>query len=183
MLLWFAGTLLVQRWVELIIAQKNAAWMFQQGGYERGREHYKYIVFLHGFFFISLIAEGSRSTPPSWWFFPAAAFMLAQILRYWSISSLGRFWNTRIIILPNAPVVTRGPYRFLRHPNYLVVITELLAIPLIFGAYGTAVTVSLVNLLLLRIRIQTEEKSLTDGTDYAIAMNDVPRLIPAGEGD
>ncbi len=155
------GAVVLQRLLELGIARRNARYIRSLGGYEVGAGHYKYIVCLHALFFISLIIE-SRN-PPAWWWLPFSLFLAAQFVRYWCISSLGRHWNTRIFVLPGAPLVARGPYRYLRHPNYWVVVLELATLPLTFSAYRTAVFFSLMNLWLLwRIRIPLEEQALYD---------------------
>lgn len=171
MLLFFgfvmAGVVL-QRLVELLIAMRNARYIRSKGGYEVGASHYKYIVLLHFLFFLSLLFEvvgkGSAMVLPSWWVIPFSLFLIAQGLRYWCIRSLGKRWNTRIFILPGEAPIKQGPYRFIRHPNYLVVSLELLLLPLTFSAVATALAFSLLNAwLLLRIRIPMEETSIYDG--------------------
>ncbi|HET6346370.1 MAG TPA: isoprenylcysteine carboxylmethyltransferase family protein, partial [Myxococcota bacterium] len=97
-----------------------------------------------------------------------AAALAAQGLRYWAIGSLGRRWNVRVIVLPNVPAVTRGPYRFLRHPNYVAVVLEGMAVPLIHGAWWTAVAFTLANALLLRVRIRCEEDALARFGAYGV---------------
>lgn len=159
----FFAVLIVQRLLELRVANRNAAWMQAQGGYEVGKSHYKYIVFIHVGFLLSLLFEvtvgGARV--PAWWPLPMLILLAAQVLRYWCIMSLGRFWNTRIYILPGSTLLRTGPYRWLPHPNYLIVITEILVIPLIFGAYWTAAIWSVINLaFLLMVRIPIEEQAL-----------------------
>jgi len=159
------GVVLLQRMGELVLANRNARLIRSLGGYEIGSSHYKYIVLLHLFFFLCLIWEVVRghhvSLLPDWWIFPFSLFVLAQILRYWCIVSLGRHWNTRILILPGSKPVRRGPYRFFRHPNYLVVGIELLALPLTFQAYATAILFTLFNAwLLLKVRIPIEQQAV-----------------------
>lgn len=164
----FLAVIVGQRLVELGIARSNASYIRSLGGYEVGREHYKYIVALHSLFFVTMIVEviGFDRSPPDWWPVPVIGFALAQVLRYWSISSLGRFWNTRILVLPRAQMVSHGPYKYFRHPNYLVVMVELLTIPLIFGAFVTAIVFSVANLLLLSVRIRIEERALREVSEY-----------------
>jgi methyltransferase len=181
--MWFSilYTLLVlQRIVELRIAKKNERWMKDKGAYEVGRSHYKYIVALHVLFFISLFIEVQigRRDLASWWFIPFVFFIMAQCLRVWSILSLGRFWNTRILILPGTNVVTKGPYRFMRHPNYFIVITEILVVPLIFQAYFTAILFTLLNAMLLSVRIPIEERALMEATNYRDIFIEKSRFIP-----
>ncbi|MDF2679840.1 MAG: hypothetical protein K0R47_1030 [Brevibacillus sp.] len=158
------GILLLQRVGELFLAARNARIIRSMGGHEIGAEHYLYIVALHTLFFASLILEVTMSPPfslPPWWLLSFGFFLVAQILRYWCIRSLGVRWNTRILILPDSPPMIRGPYRFIRHPNYLVVAIELFALPMTFGASLTAFSFTLLNgWLLLRIRIPMEEKAV-----------------------
>ncbi|MED4780621.1 isoprenylcysteine carboxyl methyltransferase family protein [Brevibacillus choshinensis] len=155
------GILLLQRVGELFLAARNARIIRSLGGYEIGAGHYLYIVALHTLFFISLILEAQPSSLPRWWLLSFAFFLAAQILRYWCIWSLGNRWNTRIMILPDSLPIIRGPYRFIRHPNYLVVAIELFALPMTFGASLTAFSFTLLNAwLLLRIRIPMEESAV-----------------------
>jgi methyltransferase len=172
--------LVVQRVVELWIARKNERLMKDKGAYEVGRSHYKYIVALHVLFFVSLFIEVHtvQRDVASWWFIPFASFIVAQCLRVWSIISLGYFWNTRIIILPGVNVVAKGPYRFMRHPNYVIVITEILVIPLIFQAYLTAILFTLLNAIVLSIRIPIEERALMEVTNYRDIFTEKSRFIP-----
>ncbi|WP_179295565.1 isoprenylcysteine carboxyl methyltransferase family protein [Bacillus sp. FJAT-45350] len=162
------GIVILQRLVELMIANRNADWIKAKGGYEVGEKHYKYIVFVHIGFFLSLLYEvvNFEKTILSWWWIPFLFFILAQIGRVWSLSSLGPFWNTRIMVLPGANVVAKGPYRFMRHPNYVIVATEIITLPIIFQAYWTAIIFTLLNLVVMSIRIPEEEKALMNVTDY-----------------
>src|SRR5690606_7543734 len=135
---------ILQRIIELCIARRNEKWMKRQGAFEAGASHYPYMVAMHVFFFIVLISEVlfyHRQLSNAWpiWL---AIFLAAQLLRVWCLASLGKFWNTKIIVLPNARVVRKGPYRWLRHPNYVIVATELLVLPLLFNAFITAVVFS-----------------------------------------
>ncbi|KIL80252.1 isoprenylcysteine carboxyl methyltransferase family protein [Bacillus badius] len=153
----------LQRLLEVIYARSNEKRMRAQGAIEFGAEHYKWIVLLHVLFFVSLLAEVfyiGMDLAPGWqWFF--AGFLIAQLLRVWSLASLGPFWNTKILVLPGASKVKRGPYRWIPHPNYVVVAMEIASLPLIFGAWRTALIFSVANaLLLLFIRIPAEEKAL-----------------------
>ena len=157
--------LIMQRLGELVLAKRNERWLRAQGAVEVGADHYPMIVALHTLWLAGTIAEIiflSRQLSPFW--LPLLAlFLIAQALRYWTIRTLGRRWTTRIIVLPGEPLVTSGPFRFLRHPNYLAVIVEILIFPMIFSAYVTAITASIINALLLRIRIRAEERGLGDG--------------------
>jgi methyltransferase len=158
----------MQRLVELVVANRNEKWMRGRGAYEVGAGHYPLIVSLHIGFFISLAFEVillERSVS-EWWPVWMSLFLLAQAGRTWSLASLGRFWNTKIIILPGANVVKRGPYRWIKHPNYTIVAAEILVLPLLFQAYYTAVIFSVLNMMVLSIRIKIEEKALIEATDY-----------------
>jgi methyltransferase len=151
--------LIVQRIWELRIARRNTSTLLAEGGVERGAEHYPYIVALHVIWFAAMILEIvilSRQINP-FWYALLAIVLVAQWLRIWAIRSLGKYWTTRVIMLPNHPRVTTGPYRYLRHPNYVAVIIELFVFPIIFSSYLTAITASLINAWLLRKRIQAED--------------------------
>lgn len=173
--------LIAQRLTELTIAKSNEKWMKERGAFEVGGEHYKWIVAVHLLFFISLLVEvkGFGARPAFWWPLPFAFFAAAQVLRFWALRSLGRYWNTRIIVLPEAKVVEKGPYRFLRHPNYVIVAIEILAIPLIFQAYVTAILFTVLNaVVLLCVRIPEEEKALKEATNYDESTGNRPRFFP-----
>jgi methyltransferase len=177
--LGFLGLLVAERLVELVLSRRNAARAFARGGVEVGRRHYRVMVVFHSLFLGACAAEVLALARP----FPGApgavalgVALLSQGLRYWAIASLGERWNTRIIVVPGLPPVTRGPYRFLRHPNYVAVVLELAAVPLLHGAWVTAVLFSLGNAWLLRVRIRSEEAAL--GAAYARAFARTPRFIP-----
>ena len=157
------GFVILQRLLEVVSARFNEQAMRKQGAIEVGAGHYKWIVLLHVLFFLSLFLEAQRfgtELGTGWQIF-LAIFAVAQLLRFWALASLGRFWNTKILILPGAALVKKGPYRWLPHPNYLVVAMEIAALPLIFGAWRTALIFSIANaLLLLLVRIPAEEKAL-----------------------
>ncbi|GED15256.1 isoprenylcysteine carboxyl methyltransferase family protein [Aneurinibacillus migulanus] len=172
--------LIVQRLLELRVAKRNQMWMESRGGIEIGEEHYRWIVMLHIGFFLSMWIETStRGYPVSdWWPLIACALLIVQFIRYWAITSLGPYWNTRIIFMPGAQVVKQGPYRFMRHPNYTVVILELALIPLLFEAYATLVLFSMLNAWMLFHRIRIEERGLSKYTDYASVMSKHSRFIP-----
>ena len=158
----FLALVIAQRISELWLSRRNERWLRSQGAVEFGRSHYPFIVTLHVAFFVSLAIEVLifGRTPATWWWLPLSFFLLAQMIRYWSIATLGQRWNTRILVLPDSRPINRGPYRYLRHPNYLAVALEFLTIPLIFQAYFTAVIFSILNAILMSIRIPTEERAL-----------------------
>ncbi len=169
MLFWILFAVVIcQRLAELAVAKRNETRMKAQGAYEVGARHYPAIVLLHTAFFVSLLLEVLIRKPalsPIWGVL-LVIFILTQMLRVWCLASLGKFWNTKIIILPGADVVMRGPYRFIRHPNYVIVATEILVLPMIFGAYLTAIAFSLLNAWMMSVRIPQEEKALKEATNY-----------------
>jgi methyltransferase len=147
-----------ERVAELAHAARNTRALLARGGVETGAGHYPLLVLLHGAWLASLLFLVPADMPPSWnWL---GAFALLQALRLWIIQSLGPFWTTRIITLPDAPLVRRGPYRLLRHPNYVVVTAEIAVLPLAFGAWRIAAIFSVLNLALLAWRIWIEERAL-----------------------
>ncbi len=163
------GVIVLERLVELAITQRNRAWALAQGGVEVGEQHYPWMVALHTLLLVSCPAEVwllDRPFVPALALVMSALLVLTMALRYWAIATLGKRWTTRVICVPGLPVVTGGPYRFLRHPNYLAVVVEVLALPLVHGAWLTAVVFSLGNLLVLRTRIAVEEAALDRYNDY-----------------
>ncbi|MDU4960520.1 MAG: isoprenylcysteine carboxylmethyltransferase family protein [Sporomusaceae bacterium] len=156
--------ILLQRLAELRIAAANRAWMLAAGGKEYAKAHYVFFFFLHGAWLTGWLCEGYwRQELSRLWPLWLLLFAMAQGLRYWCIRSLGRFWNTRILRIAGRPPVRSGPYRYLRHPNYLAVAVELVCVPLLFNAWLTAVIISLLNaLLLLAVRIPAEEAAWRD---------------------
>ncbi|ANC77731.1 isoprenylcysteine carboxyl methyltransferase [Fictibacillus phosphorivorans] len=172
--------LIVQRLAEVRIAKSNEKKLLSKGAVEAGKDHYKWMVSMHVAFFVVFFLEVFvfNAQPPSWWIVPFVLFLMAQVIRVWAISSLGEFWNTKIILLPGANVVAKGPYRFMRHPNYTIVSLELLVMPLIFGAYFTAVLFTILNIFMLRVRIPAEEKALMELTDYEKSHGQKQRFFP-----
>lgn len=159
---------IAQRLTEVFIAKRNEKWMLSQGAYEIGASHYPYMLALHSSFFLFLIVEVMTSNNNLSPLFPLffILFIAVQALRIWCLRSLGPFWNTKIIILPGAEVVKKGPYVFFRHPNYAVVCLEILLLPLMFQAYFTAFCFTLLNITMLSVRIPLEEKALRESTNY-----------------
>lgn len=157
-----AGLLLLvtfQRLIELVIASRNTRALLAEGAYEVGRGHYPAIVFLHVAWLVMLWAFlifGLTQFHP--WF--AIAYLAVQILRIWTMASLGRHWTARIIVVPDAPLVRKGPYRYIHHPNYLVVVLEIALLPLALGSWVLALGFSIVNAILLAWRIHVEERAL-----------------------
>lgn len=159
--------IIMQRLIELIIAKRNEQWMLAKGGVEIEPQQHKWFILVHGLFFISIIIElslNNLSIPALFtlWF---SLFIATQFVRIWSITSLGKYWNTKIIILPGSTLVKRGPYKYVKHPNYLIVGTELFFIPMMFGAYWTAILFPFFHLILMSMRIPAEEKALNSLND------------------
>ena len=155
--------LIIQRLSELVLARRNARRAFARGGREYGAGHYPLIVLLHVSWFVSWILEhimrGGNILQP--WWLCVGVIICAQFVRYWTIATLGPSWNTRIIVVPGAERITKGPFRWLTHPNYVVVLVEFFFIPLFVGAYLTAIIATILNLLILtRIRIPAEERAI-----------------------
>ena len=153
-----------QRLFELVLARRNERRTRARGAVERGQRHYLSIVALHTLWLVSTLIEGLLRSPelPLYWPVPLALFLLVQPLRYWAIFSLGERWNTRILVLPGEKPVRRGPYRYLDHPNYVVVVAEILTFPLIFGAWITALVFTVLNAVILFVRIREENRALSE---------------------
>ncbi|HEY4794853.1 MAG TPA: isoprenylcysteine carboxyl methyltransferase family protein, partial [Mycobacterium sp.] len=142
----------VERLIELFVAKRNARWAFSQGGKEFGHNHYPVMVTLHTALLLGCVLEvwGLHRPFIGWLGWPMLAVAAAsQVLRWWCVTTLGRRWNTLVIVVPNAPLVRRGPYRFLHHPNYVAVVAEGVALPLVHTAWLTAIVFTLANWLLL----------------------------------
>lgn len=161
-LLVFCATI-VERLVELVISRRNATLSFKQGGVEYGAEHYSWMVVMHTLFLICMLVEYSFWGPeiePELRYSAVIVALICQVFRWWIIRTLGPQWNTRVIIVPGMERVRTGPYKFLDHPNYVVVAVETLALPLIFGAWRTALIFSVLNALMMRVRINVENMAL-----------------------
>ncbi len=175
------GLLALQRAGELVISQRHAARALARGGVEFGRGHLAAMSALHTAFFFACATEVLAFDRP---FVPALGLpmlgiaLAAQALRLWTMHALGDAWNVRVIVIPGVPVATGGPYRWLRHPNYLAVIAEGVAIPLIHGAYLTALAFSLANAVLLRVRIRCEENALERHGTGARQLAQLGRFVP-----
>ncbi|MCL4244835.1 MAG: hypothetical protein KJ002_06865 [Candidatus Dadabacteria bacterium] len=161
--LLFLILIVLQRLSELMLAKRNERAVRSEGAVEYDAAGYRVIVLMHTAFLLSFTAEYlllGRSLSP-YWLPLVIVFVMAQLLRYWAIRSLGKFWNTRILIVPGEKLVTKGPYRYLRHPNYVSVVIEIAVIPLLFSCYITAAVFTALNLLALRRRIRIEESALS----------------------
>lgn len=169
----------IERLVELRLSARHAAWAFAQGAQEYGQAHYRFMTIFHSGFLVACVAEPwlwQRPFLVPWSWLALGFAVFAQALRYWAITTLGPRWNTRIIVLPGAAPVIGGPYRFVRHPNYVAVVVELVALPLVHGAYVTAVVATIINAGLLWVRIRAEEAAL--GGRWAAHFAATPRWMP-----
>ena len=155
-----------ERLAELVVSDRNLRWSLANGGVERGSRHYPAMVALHVGLLAGSLAEAAfdrRPVPRAQAHAAAAVVLASQGLRWWCIATLGRQWNTRVVVVPSAPLVTGGPYRWLRHPNYVAVAAEGLALPLAGGARVTALVFTVLNaVLLLGVRIPTEDRALAE---------------------
>ncbi|MFI8194552.1 isoprenylcysteine carboxyl methyltransferase family protein [Streptomyces sp. NPDC085946] len=154
----------LERVAELVVSRRNAAWCLARGGVESGREHYPFMVVLHTGLLVGALVEVWVRRPDA---VPVLVWVMlvlvvaSQALRWWCIAVLGRQWNTRVIVVPGAPRVSSGPYRRLSHPNYVAVVVEGFALPLVHSAWGTAVVFTVLNGFLLATRIRAEDAALT----------------------
>lgn len=153
----------LERLAELVVSQRHLRWAKQRGGIETGRGHYPFMVLLHsallGGCVLEVIALDRRFEPLLGW--PMLTLVLAsQALRWWCVSTLGKQWNTRVVVVAGLPRVASGPYRWLRHPNYLAVVSEGIALPLVHGAWLTAATFTALNAVVLSVRIRCENAAL-----------------------
>jgi methyltransferase len=172
------GLLALERGAELVVSSRHARRLLARGAVEAGEGHYWPMVLFHVAFLLSCVAEALAfpAPPPPIAALALAGALLAQGLRWWAIATLGERWSTRVIVLPGAPPVTGGPYRFLRHPNYLAVVMELVLVPLAFGSWRSAIAFSAGNAALLAVRIRAEERAL--GESWARAFRGRPRFVP-----
>ena len=171
--------LVVERIFELDRARRNARRAFQHGAVEVGQAHYRVMVAFHALFIVSCAVEATffpRAFPPVVAWLALFAEIVAQALRYWAVATLGDRWNTRIIVSPDRAPATDGPYRFMRHPNYLAVVIEIAVVPMIGGAIFTAIVFSIGNALILAVRIPAEERAM--GGRYADALGSRRRFFP-----
>jgi len=163
------GFIMLQRLAELALSKSNARWLLAHGARLIENDRMRWFTFLHSCFLLALLSEyiltRSYDLPLAQW--PLIALLCAQALRYWSIATLGRRWNVRVYILPDAQLITRGPYRFLRHPNYLAVTTELIALPLCLHAYLTCIVFSAASAFLQSQRVRVEEQALRETANYS----------------
>ncbi len=176
------GLVVAERLLELVVTERNARRLRARGGFEVGRSHFGPMALLHTGLLVAAPLEVfwlQRPFVP--WF---GGTMLALVvgtmaLRYWAISSLGDRWTTRVFVVPEESPSVGGPYRWMRHPNYLAVIVEVAALPLVHSAWITALVFSVANAFVLRVRIRVEEEALAAHSDYTEKLGDRRRLIPS----
>lgn len=164
-LYWVLLFVVLQRLGELAWAARNTRRLLARGAVEIGAKHYPLFVLLHASWLVAIAVTVPADTPPNW--FLLGIFALLQLLRVWVVATLGPYWTTRIITLADAPLVRHGPFRFMRHPNYAVVVAEIAVLPLAFGAWPIALIWSIANALLLRHRIQVENAALQSRRQFA----------------
>ena len=169
------GFVIVQRLAELVFAHRNYRTLAVPGAIEVGRSHYPAMVALHAGWLLALLWTIEPWAPVSTPLL--VAFILLQCGRFWVIATLGSRWTTRVMVLPGARRIRSGPYRYVNHPNYLIVIGEIAVTPMMFGAWTLAVVASALNLLVLRIRIRVENAALEEAYGASAA---VPPVGPAG---
>ena len=149
----------LQRLAELWLARRNTRRLRAQGGVEHGARHYPLIVALHAGWLLAVYFGIPAEAVPNLWLL--GLFVVLQAGRIWVMASLGGQWTTRIIVVPGRPLVRRGAYRYLKHPNYVIVFLEIAVLPLAFGAWGLALAFGLMNAAVLAIRIRVEEQALS----------------------
>lgn len=172
----------LERLYELRLARRNAAAALAQGGRETGQGHYRVMQLLHTAFLVAMPLEVWLLRRP---FVPALGVSMlvlvtaTMVVRYWVVHTLGERWNTRIIVVEGWTPATTGPYRYLRHPNYVIVVVELAALPLVHTAYLTAAFFTVANLALLWVRIRAEDTALARWPGYTEALKAIPRCVPS----
>ncbi len=157
-LVWIMAFVVAQRLGELAVANANTRRLLARGGREVGRAHYPLFILLHASWLFAIAVATPPGSRPIWSLI--GVFFVLQLLRVWVIATLGPYWTTRIITLDAAPLVRRGPFRFVRHPNYWIVAAEIAVLPLAFGLWPVALVWSILNALLLRHRIGVETAAL-----------------------
>jgi methyltransferase len=163
---WYVALIVLvglERVLELIVTRHNVRWAFDRGGFERGQAHYPLMVALHTGLLAACLVEvalGDRPFVPALGWPMLALVIASQGLRWWCITTLGRQWSTRVVVVPGMARVTNGPYRWVHHPNYVAVVVEGIALPLVHTAWITAICFTVLNAVLLRVRIRVENAAL-----------------------
>jgi len=154
----FVGIAVFQRLAEVVYASRNTRKLLANGGIEIGRSHYPVMVALHTLWLVAIFLMLPK--PTTIWWTPLVLVCLLQFGRLWTLQALGPYWTTRVITMPGVPLVKRGPYKYVSHPNYIVVVFEIALFPLVFGEIGVAIVFSILNAAMLYWRIHEEEKGL-----------------------
>jgi methyltransferase len=158
-LVWILGLVVIQRLVELVVAHRNTTRLMARGAREVGAAHYPLFILLHASWLVAIALTTPLDRQPNWPLI--GVFALLQCLRIWVVTTLGPYWTTRVITLDEAPLVRRGPFRLVRHPNYWVVCGEIAVLPLAFGDWQVALVWTLLNAMLLTHRIRVETEALS----------------------
>lgn len=158
--LFFILFVILLRIGELFLARRNEKWLLQHGAIEYGQKHYPFMIALHTLFIVSLIVEYCFVGTGFYSILLLILFFILIICKAWVILSLGKFWNTKIYRAPNFPLIKKGPYKYFKHPNYIIVIAEIVIIPLVFHLYYTAIIFTILNGIMLFFRIKVENKAL-----------------------
>lgn len=153
----------IERLVELVVSQRHLSWARSRGGVESGRGHYPAMVLLHVGLLVGCVVEVlwlDRPFVPALGWSMLAVVVASQALRWWCVATLGQQWNTRVVVVPGLALVSSGPYRWLRHPNYVAVVAEGVALPLVHSAWLTAIAFAVLNAVVLTVRIRCEDRAL-----------------------
>jgi methyltransferase len=175
------GVVAAQRLLELALSARHRRALLARGGVEHGADHYRWMVLLHATFLPACVAEVWLLRRPLVLPLAVAAgalITIAMLVRFWTIDILGERWCTRVIVLSDVPAITTGPFRYLRHPNYLAVVVEIAAIPMVHTAWLTALVFSLLDAVMLTVRIRVEERALSATPGYHDALDPQPRWLP-----
>ncbi|MBV5281834.1 MAG: hypothetical protein JZU53_05290 [Paludibacter sp.] len=156
----FISFIILLRIGELILSRRNEKWLLQNGAIEYGQKHYPYIVALHVLFIVSLLVEYLTTSTAHFSLFFLVLYLLLLAFKAGVIASLGKFWNTKIYHVSGLPLIKKGVYNYIKHPNYLIVIAEIAVIPLVFHLYYTAIVFTMLNAIMLSVRIKEENKVL-----------------------
>lgn len=152
---------IAERLLELVVARRNTALLMARGAHEAGAGHYPVMIALHVAWLVAILAWVMFASPEVNTFF-FVLYVVLQAFRFWVMASLGPYWTTRIITLPGAPLVKNGPYRFMRHPNYVLVVLEIILLPAVIGAWAIAVVFTVLNAAMLWVRISAENAALSE---------------------
>jgi methyltransferase len=154
----FISFLILQRLSELFIASRNEKWLLSQGAVQYGQSHYPFIVAMHTLFIVSIIVEYIYQPNSPFDIIFLVLFLIVLAFKFWALSSLGKYWNTKIYRIPGVYPVKKGPYKIFKHPNYMEVCLEIALIPLVFHLYYTAIIFTVLNAIMLSVRITVENK-------------------------